>query len=203
MMHSFALIRFATGLADQAVILPLVFAVLALLLAVGEWRAATWWAAAMALSLGGTLVAKIVFIPCGHLLPELAVQSPSGHAASAGAAYSGLMMLAAQATRAPGSRLVALGLGAVIVTLVAVSRVLLHAHTLEEALVGAALGAMAPVMLAFPRPLFVRGEVSRRRWLLALPLLVVPLMLGQQAHVEHWIQDLAWQSAHALRICGT
>jgi membrane-associated phospholipid phosphatase len=200
-MHSLPLIQFITGLADQAVILPLVFAVMVLLIGLGEVRAAAWWAAAMAISLGGTLVAKIVFIPCGHLLPALAVHSPSGHTASAAAAYSGLMMLAAQATRAPGGRYVALGLGALVVCAVALSRVALHAHTLPETLLGAAIGATAPLMLIVPQPLFVRGDVARRRWLLALPLLVIPLMLGQQMNAERWISDLAWQGAHMLHAC--
>jgi membrane-associated phospholipid phosphatase len=201
-MHSLALIRFVTDLADQTVILPLITAVLLLLIAVGELRAAAWWAAAMALSLGGTLIAKLVFIPCGHLLPALAVQSPSGHTAAAAAAYSGLMMLAAQATRAPGGRYVALGLGAVIVALVAVSRVMLHAHTVEETLVGAAIGAVAPLMLILPQPLFVGGRIVRRRWLFALPLLIIPLTISGQAHVEGWIQAFAWHSAHLLQVCG-
>jgi len=200
-VHSLPLINVLTGLADQAVILPLVLAVLVLLMALGEIRAAGWWTAAMALSLGGTLLAKIVFIPCGHLLPDLAVHSPSGHTASAAAAYSGLMMLAAQAARAPGGRFAAIGLGTMIVGVVALSRVMLHAHTVQETLVGAAIGAIAPLMLTVPQPLFVRGEMSRRRWLLALPLLVIPLMLGQQMNAEHWIGELAWGAARAIHAC--
>jgi len=200
-MHNLHFVNFITGFADLAVILPLVLAVLALLVALGELRAALWWGLAMAIALGGTLLAKIVFIPCGHLLPALSVHSPSGHTASAAAAYSGLMMLAAQATRAPGQRLAALGLGAMIVCAVALSRVMLHAHTIPETLVGAAIGATAPLLLTLPQPLFVRGEVVRRRWLLALPLLIVPLLLGQQMNAEHWIGALALDAARVLNAC--
>jgi membrane-associated phospholipid phosphatase len=197
------MIHFVTNLADQAVVLPLILAVLVLLLAVGERRAAAWWAAAMAISLGGTLLAKLVMIPCGHLLPDFAVTSPSGHTASAAAAYSGIIMLGAQATRSSTGRLTALALGALIVCMVAVSRVMLHAHTVQETLVGAVIGAAAPLLLAVPRPLFIRSAVVEHRWMLALPLLVIPFVFGHQANAEGWISRFAWQAAYWLSACGT
>jgi membrane-associated phospholipid phosphatase len=206
-MHSLPLIDFITDLADQAVILPLVLAVLVLLMALGEARAALWWVVAIAVALGGVLIAKIVFIPCGHLLPVLAIQSPSGHTASAAAAYGGLMVLAAQAMGSPANgpdqvrRYAALGLGTLVVAVVALSRILLHAHTVPETLLGAAIGITAPLMLMVPQPLFVGGAVRRRRWLLAVPLLVIPLMLGQQMNAERWITRLAWEAARAIHAC--
>jgi membrane-associated phospholipid phosphatase len=201
-MHNLHLIDLITNLADQAVILPLVFAVLILLIALGELRAALWWVGAIAVALGGTLAAKIVFIPCGHLLPAFAVQSPSGHVAAAAAAYSGLMMLAAQATPSSTGRTAALGLGALVIVAVAFSRVVLQAHTLQEALLGAAIGITAPLLLTVPQPLFVRGKVVRCRWLLVLPLLVIPLTLGQQVDAERWIAEVAWRGAHWIHACG-
>lgn len=199
-MHSLPLIGFITDLADQAVILPLVLAVLALLMALGEARAALWWAVAIAAALGGVLIAKIVFIPCGHLLPVLDIRSPSGHTASA-AAYGGLLVLAGQAMSAPVRRYAALGLGALVVAAVALTRIALHAHTVPETLLGAAIGATAPLMLMVPQQLFVGGVVLRRRWLLAVPLVMVPLMLGQQMNAERWIARLAWEAARTLHVC--
>jgi hypothetical protein len=200
-MHSLPLIGFITDLADQAVILPLVLAVLALLMALGEARAALWWAVAIAAALGGVLIAKIVFIPCGHLLPVLDIRSPSGHTASAAAAYGGLLVLAGQAMSAPVRRYAALGLGALVVAAVALTRIALHAHTVPETLLGAAIGATAPLMLMVPQQLFVGGVVLRRRWLLAVPLVMVPLMLGQQMNAERWIARLAWEAARTLHVC--
>jgi membrane-associated phospholipid phosphatase len=200
-MHSLPLIGFITNLADQAVILPLVSAVLVLLMVLGEARAALWWAVAITMALGGALIAKIVFIPCGHLLPMLSIQSPSGHTASAAAAYGGLMVLAAQAMGSPVRRYALFGLGTLVVAAVALSRILLHAHTVPETLLGAAIGVTAPLMLMVPQQLFVGGAVLRRRWLLAVPLLVVPLMLGQQMNAERWITRLAWEAAHAIHAC--
>jgi membrane-associated phospholipid phosphatase len=200
-MHSFPLIDFITDLADQAVILPLVTAVLVLLMALGEARAAFWWAVAIAMALGGVLVAKIALIPCGHLLPMFAIQSPSGHTASAAAAYGGLLVLAAQAMGSPARRYAALGVTTLVVAAVALSRVMLHAHTVQETLLGAAIGVSAPLMLMVPQPLFVGGAVLRRRWLLAVPLLVIPLVLGQQMNAERWITRLAWEAARTIHAC--
>jgi membrane-associated phospholipid phosphatase len=205
-MHNLPLIVFITDLADQAVVLPLVLAVLVLLMALGEARAALWWCAAIAVALGGVLIAKIVFIPCGYLLPVLDIRSPSGHTASAAAAYGGLMVLAAQAIGSPARRYAALGCGTLMVTAVALSRILLNAHTVQETLLGAAIGITAPLLLMVPDQLFVGSAVARRRrllplFLLLVPLLIVPPMLGQQLNSERWIGRLALELAGWLHMC--
>lgn len=73
---------------------------------------------------------------------------------------------------------------------------------LAMALGVAEVRASEGVNVPFAPTLFVRGDVARRRWQLALPLLVTPLMLGQQMNIERWIADVAWQAAHAIHACG-
>jgi hypothetical protein len=111
------------------------------------------------------------------------------------------MVLAAQAVASPVRRYAALGLGTLVVAAVALTRIALHAHTVPETLLGAAIGISAPLMLMLPQQLFVGGAVIRRRWLLAIPLLVIPLMFGQQLNAEGWITRLAWEAAHAIHAC--
>ena len=195
-------LRLISDLADQAVILPVVGAVLLLLIALGEWRAAGWWSVAIALALGTTLTAKLILIPCGHLVPELNLRSPSGHTASAAAAYGGMMMLAAQTRYSNSGRIAALVLTALAVLAIALTRILLHAHTVEETALGAAIGFIAPSVLALRRQFFVGATPGRHRWLLLLPLIVVPAALGHRADSEGWIAGAAIGLAHRFGVCG-
>jgi len=201
-MTSVSLVQATSDLADQAVILPLVSAVLAVLLLMGEWRAAKCWSAAIGTALGTTLVAKLVFIPCGALIPAINLRSPSGHTASVAAAYGGLMMLLARVRALPGGRATAFLATAAAIVLVAVTRILLHAHTVEETIAGAAIGFTAPLLLAIPRNLFVGSRVLQHWWAMVLPLLIVPVMLGHRAHTERWIRGVAIAAAHLMRACG-
>ncbi len=137
-------LQLITDLGDQAVILPLVVAVLVLLLTLGERRAAIWWLVSVCLALGVTLVAKLVFIPCGYLLPVLDVRSPSGHAASASAAYGGLAMLFVQANRSTAARAAVLSSALAIVLAISASRILLQAHTVPETLIVPRSAALRP-----------------------------------------------------------
>jgi hypothetical protein len=194
------LVLTVTGLADQAVILPLVLSVAVMLLAMGERRAATWWSMAIAVALGGTFVAKLLFIPCGPHF-GLPVRSPSGHSAAAVSVYGGLFVLAA---RLGLSRLVTVVLGLAVVGLAAavgLSRVALHAHNFPEVLVGSMIGLAAPLILSLVRPLYVTGTLVRLRWLTAVPVLVSVLFIGGQAGAEPRISRFAYLWARHLQVC--
>lgn len=131
---------FITDLGDSAVTLPLATLVLAwLAFAQRDWRAARAWAAGVVACGLAMTVLKLGFQSCGHLWLER-LASPSGHTAMSAAVYGGLGLLACREAvgwRRPGLAVVF----AILVVLIAASRVVLDAHTWPEVLVGLAVGA--------------------------------------------------------------
>lgn len=194
--------QLVTDLGDQGVILPLIGTVLGVLLILGERRAALWWTLSVCIALGITLAAKLVLIPCGHLLPVSNVRSPSGHAASASAVYGGVAMLVVQAHRSAATRVTAFCLAVSAMLAIAATRVLLRAHTLEETVIGVAIGCLGPILLMLPNPLFRRGETRRRWWLLLLPLVAIPAVAGHRLGAEGWIHATSFWLAHLAAACG-
>ena len=196
------LYRIVTDFGDQGVILPLVTLVAIGLFVLGERRAALWWCLAIAVSLGGAFVAKIVFIPCGHLVPGLDLRSPSGHMAAATAAYGGLAVLVAKAAGRRWATAAALGLAGLAALAIGVTRVVLGAHTASETVLGAAIGLAAPLILAVPRHL-IRGRLTwRGAWLLLIPLGLVLAFHGVELGLEWRIDRLALSLAASLGVCG-
>lgn len=190
-----------TSIADQAVILPFVAVVGGVLAIVGERRAALWWVGAVGAALLAVLVAKLLLIPCGPAL-DIPMRSPSGHTAAAAAAYGGLfVMLARLSGSHPVGRILMALCVAGVATLVGASRVVLHAHTLPEAVFGGLIGLTAPLLLSLPRPLFVGGVLAQRKWLLAVPFLACVLLFGFQANLEPTIFDLSHRLATWFGVC--
>lgn len=154
-------LAFVTDFADQAVILPLAVVVAVILWAQRRRRVAAAWLVAIFGVLGVVLTLKVACYACGGLLPILgpsrwALQSPSGHAASAAVVYGGVAALSVTRTR-PGA---ASGMLAALVTAVAMAgligatRVQLGAHSLSEVAVAASIGVSGAVIftwLAGPR----------------------------------------------------
>lgn len=200
-MNSSHFLGFVTGFGDQGVILPFVAAVAVTLFAVHARREALYWSAAITASLLAALVAKIVFIPCGHLLPWLDIRSPSGHAAAAIAAYGGFAVLCARFARGRTAQMLFMALALIGGIGISLSRIYLHAHTVPEAVLGGALGFIAPAILyrvelptaaLKPRPVLL---------LLLLPLAVALLLHGVTLPVESRIAGIAEQISTLLGIC--
>jgi membrane-associated phospholipid phosphatase len=197
-----ALINAVTNLGDLTTILPFVSAVLAVLILSQEWRAARWWAFAIGLAMGAALIAKLGFIPCGRMATWLNINSPSGHTASATAAYGGMAMLYAQSSNPPKNRAVAVLTAIAIALLIGATRIILGAHTPEESVLGAAIGLASPLFLAIPKRLFERPLLRHRGWLLFLPCLLLLALLGRHAGTEGWIAMAAMRLAHWLGACA-
>ncbi len=181
------LIQFVTNFADEAVVLPVAGAVLAVLLATGWRRAAASWAASIAGVLAIMLVLKAAVFACGHLLPWPGLVSPSGHTAASAAVYGGLLALLAPQTRA--GVLVAVLAGAGVAALFASTRLALGVHTMPDVLVGAVVGisfALLMRLLAGPRP----GAVPRP-WLLVAAALAMLVFHGTRLDAEQRIRVAA------------
>lgn len=201
LMTLHALSHIITGFAGQQVILPVLLAVAALLVIAGQRRAAFWWTLSVVLVLAIMLVAKIAFIPCGRYLPFLDLRSPSGHAASAMAAYGGLAVLFARMDLHPRAGILALVVGLAVAVAIGVSRVVVGAHTPAEVLFGSLIGLIGPALLLSRRDLIRRP--LRMRWLL---LVVVPLLLGLllrdvELDAERQIDHVAFELSFLSGLC--
>ena len=188
-----SLADFVTDFADQAVLLPLAAVVAIVLAAAGWWRGAIGWTLGVGAALGLTLSLKLAFLACGHLIPEAALRSPSGHVAASGAIYGGLFAIVARivAMRRPIRQNLWTPLFTMAVVLViGASRLALGAHSPPEVLVGGAIalgGAFAAGRLTGPPP-----PALRLRPLLALAVLVVLALHGIRMPAEAAITNVAY-----------
>ncbi len=176
-----------TDFGDAAITLPLLV-VIALFLAVRSGlRAQAGWTAAIGGAFAAILVLKILFGTFPVLGLPIDVRSPSGHTASASAAYGGLALLLFGRSA---------GFCAAIATALAIggSRIALDMHSLPEVLIGAAVGIAAVLVLATWSP----SAPLRRHDAFLLAALASVLVLvehGRHALIEPALQHLE----HKLR----
>src|SRR5262249_6938849 len=111
-----------TNIGDLAVLLPITVLVFVWLYFLPGRRDAAWWAVAAALCLGVTALLKILFSICA---PVAELHSPSGHISLSTFVYGALFMLMA-ITVEGRLRYTAIGVGALLVLLIALSRISLH-----------------------------------------------------------------------------
>ncbi len=162
-----------TDFGDLAVLLPAAAVMLLWLLAVGSKRGAAWWLAALALCIGGTALLKIYFYACSPV-PSLA--SPSGHSSFSTLVYGGLAAIVAGKLTGGWQRVLVLAGGVALIAAIALSRLVLHAHSPLEIVLGTALGLAS-------LGLFAQGYVRARPVAASLtPLLVAVAILGVVLH---------------------
>tara|TARA_R110000868_G_scaffold4303_3_gene27364 strand:- start:7467 stop:8096 length:630 start_codon:yes stop_codon:yes gene_type:complete len=197
------LLHILTNFGDQGLILPFVLSVGAMLWFSQARREAIIWIFATGAALATMLLLKLMFLPCGHLLPQWHLRSPSGHAASAFIAYGGFAVLEAKLRTARWQRVAILGAGFLFACMIAGSRLALHVHSLPEVLLGSLVGLGTPLILLWKiRPQFRR---TLARPLLLAPLVPLALLIalrGETLHVEGHIAAIAVRLAAALGICA-
>jgi membrane-associated phospholipid phosphatase len=101
-----------------------------------------WWLLGFALAFALTTASKIAFIGWGVSIPPINFTGVSGHAMCAAAIYP-VLLRTLTSTRQRGWQIAALGAGYALALLVAVSRVMVHAHSWSEVASGFALGGAA------------------------------------------------------------
>ncbi|HVC62726.1 MAG TPA: phosphatase PAP2 family protein [Acetobacteraceae bacterium] len=183
---------FLTDFADQAVILPVVFAV-AIVLAMQGWRyGALVWLGVVFATFGLMLVLKLVFLACAPLRGPIDIHSPSGHVAAATVVSGGLAALLTRrrATILPIAMLAAVAIG--------VSRLVLGMHSLPEVVLGALVGLAGAAAL-----LTLAGAPSALRpgRLLAVVVIVAALFHGMHLPAEAAIRHTAFHAAQLLSVC--
>jgi len=183
---------FLTNFADQAVMLPVVFAT-AIVLAMQGWRrGALVWLGVVSVTLGLMLVLKLVFLACAPLLGPIDIHSPSGHVAAATVVSGGL---AALLTRRRASILPVAALAAAVI---GVSRLVLGMHSLPEVVLGALVGLAGAAALL---TLAAAPSALRPGRLLAVVVIVAALFHGTHLPAEAAIRHTAYRAAQMLSVC--
>jgi membrane-associated phospholipid phosphatase len=192
-----ALLTVVTDFGDLAILMPVAAIVALWLIAMRLPRVALWWGVAVALCAGGIAVLKIYFYAC----PPLAeLRSPSGHTALSTLVYGAVALIVA-VEGARSHRLLTYVAGAALVFGVAVSRVLLHAHSPLEAGFGLLIGLGA--LAVFARGYLARRspDVSLRPLVVSVALLLV-ILHGQELRAEELLHAIGIYLQVASIACG-
>lgn len=187
-----------TALGDSGFVLPASGGLCVALLSSGDRRTALAFASAVGICAILTVAAKLGFMVYDGFSGRAAVHSPSGHAAMATIFFSSLGSIAARSKGAGAAGRVGAAVCAVVVALIAVSRVWLHAHTRAETSIGVAIGLASFAL--FWRFASKRSPVDGRTLAVFL-ILVVPLYaaFGASVSVEEPLEQIAALLGHMLR----
>jgi len=125
-----------TRFGDAALLLPLAATICLWLLLSGAARAAAWWTLSIFFCIGVTAVSKIFFWGCP---PISDLHSPSGHTSLSALVYGAIALIIAVEGGAWRPRIAVAGSIALILA-IALSRLLLDAHTVSEIVLGGVIG---------------------------------------------------------------
>jgi len=129
-----------TNIGNNGLLIVLSLVTAAYLMAVKERRAAVLVLACLVIIAGCITVLKIIFFGCSLRVP-LEIHSPSGHAAMITGIMGTLAAILGGANRG-WKRWIPLGLATPVIIMVSLSRVILEYHTLQEVLLGMAVGGI-------------------------------------------------------------
>lgn len=181
---------------------------LSVLFAIVLWRGqaaplAVRWSAALAAALTVMVVLKLYGHACG--LPVLLerVASPSGHAAFSAFFYGSIALIIVRATTATWRQAAVLASAGGLVAAIGLSRVVLHAHSKLEVLIGLLVGgsavlAFAVSSAAYP-PVRLRLSMPVAAMVLACGLLVIST--GDPGLVENAIRVIASHVRQEVLLC--
>jgi membrane-associated phospholipid phosphatase len=174
-----------TEFGDTAVLMPLAAAMLLWLLAMRSPRDAGWWAIAVALCVGATVLLKVSFYGCPAATD---LHNPSGHTSLSTLVYGAVALVTASQTEGM-RRIIAVGGAAGLILVIAVSRLLLHKHSPAEITVGLVIG-IAALTLFGSRYLRNRaGEMSLFPLLMAGGILV-SVLHGRELRADEFLHKI-------------
>jgi membrane-associated phospholipid phosphatase len=190
-----------TDLGDSAFLLP-ASALLAVYMFfyLRSLRAVAIWLSTLVLCAGLTLIVKIAFDACGSAWSLLDMHSPSGHTSLSATFYGccALMVTADKERRIRCALILATG---ALIAVIAISRVLLEAHTVREVVAGAAVGACCVGWFGlryFARP------ASSLPWQPVIAALAITALAthGWHLNVEGLIAEIARLFRASLPVCA-
>ena len=132
-----------TGFGDVAVLMPLAAVIMMWLLLMRSFRSASWWAISVLSCSIVIFVLKLVFYQCP---PTPQLHSPSGHTSLSMLVYGAITLVTAAETKGLVQKAMWLG-GICLILAIAVSRLLLHVHSMAEVGMGLVIGAASLVLL--------------------------------------------------------
>lgn len=180
------IVSFITNFGDLAILLPLVAIFALWLLAVQRPSALLWWLLAVSVCIGGTGILKMYFYVC-PLTANL--HSPSGHTAFSTLVYGALTVVAVLDMKGWWRGAIA-ALGLIFVTGIAISRVLINAHSVAEIVFGFVIGGISLALFAYGYRR--HPAVDHRLWLLLATCAATMLLLnGDQVRAEELLHRLA------------
>ena len=185
-----------TKLGNLAILVPLSAVMLGWQLALRPKGAAWSWLAACLVCAGGIGLLKILLYAC---LPFSELRSPSGHTSLSTLVYGGFVAVIA-ADLGAWRRWLMIGAGAALVLAIAFSRVVVHAHSWLEVLLGLAVGVgclIAFSLLYLPR----RGDAVPMKTFALCVLVIWALLYSHPVNAEGLIHRISdFLSARSL-IC--
>jgi membrane-associated phospholipid phosphatase len=193
------LIQAVTGFGDISVIAPAALIVCAIVFRYQSRAAGLWLLGALAGCALAIAALKVLFGACFGVWGGN-IYSPSGHAGMSVAFYGALSMIAGrQSGRIPPLALFAAA--ALLISAIALSRVLIGAHTVPEVWVGLLVGTVALVVFAcgYYR---LRVPAFSNLLLLGPPALVALLLAGHDVEVERLLHAGARWIGPLRFICG-
>jgi hypothetical protein len=140
-------LHIVTDLGDAALLLPASLLMLGYFLYLRSRLGALAWASAVGLCVALTIVTKLGFMACGSWVEILDIRSPSGHTSLSTMFYCGAAVaIAARRPERIGRLLLAASI--LLVLVIAISRVLLNAHSAGEVVLGLAIGGVSVAWFA-------------------------------------------------------
>jgi membrane-associated phospholipid phosphatase len=191
---------FITDFGDTAVTVPLAILMLCFLVIAKEWRLALAWALAILGCAGVIGGLKLILDACGSSIATSGLGSPSGHTAMSAAVYGGFAAVVGVNLAPPARAALVVGAVALIVA-IPLSRVVLHAHTSIEVVVGLAVGLPAAAIIILAT-LAIRREQLPIPWLAAAAFGLVLLFHGKRWPAELEIHHLATWLGVLRGLCG-
>lgn len=176
--------------ADMSVLGPAGVAIAVWLLVSRQWRLVLGWS----LWYGGgmllVVLSKLAFIGWGIGSAAYDFTGFSGHAMRAGAVFPVLMYVILQRAPRPW-RHAGVMLGVAYAVLVAISRVVVHAHSVSEAVSGCVLGLAMAFGFMWQARGAVNFAVSHALALASLAIMVLITFKAEPMPTEDWLQKIA------------
>ena len=150
---------------------------------------AVWWVALFGAGMALVVATKIAFIGWGIGIPSIDFAGISGHAMRAAAVLPVIAYLALQGGRR-SVKIIGVSAGVGLGILIAVSRVLVDAHSLSEAVSGFLLGTLIGVIfIRLARPLY---KPSVNGWLVLVTLVsLFWVSSGEPAPTQQMLTEMA------------
>jgi membrane-associated phospholipid phosphatase len=190
------MVKTITDFGDLAVVLPLVAVMAVWLGALRQPRALLWWFIAVALCMSSTAALKIYFFVCPPLTD---LHSPSGHTSLSTLVYGALTL--AIATIVTGwKRVAVIASGAAFIATIGVSRILVHAHSVPEVVLGSLIGIAALALFAsqfWPR----RPAEPRLQAMLIASIALMVMLNGRDLRAEDMLHAVGLYLNHAGMAC--